>query len=123
MEALKKKNEKQLYGTITDAYSEYMSHDEKSRTLTLKISIVLGKASQLNKLQSQCDQEFNAIIKELRQYLKDNGRDQSIADEAEKEYKAQKDALIKELTNITYSQITGKGEGGKWIAEHASMGK
>ena len=38
-------------------------------------------------------------------------------------YKEEKDALIKELTNVTYSQVTGKGEGGKWLQEHADMGR
>ena len=40
-----------------------------------------------------------------------------------KKYKEEKDAMIKELTNVTYSQVTGKGEGGKWLQEHADMGQ
>ena len=55
--------------------------------------------------------------------LRENGYDQSIADAAEKEYKEEKDAMIKELTNVTYSQVTGKGEGAKWLQEHADMGQ
>lgn len=119
--ALQRRSEKQLYQTASSAYSEYMSHPQKERNLGLKVSIVLSKTVELTNLQNECDKEFNAILKELRQYLKDNGRDQTIADEIEKEYKAEKDAMIKELTNLTYSQVTGKGEGGKWLAEHSDM--
>lgn len=33
-------------------------------------------------------------------------------------YKTEKDAMTKELTNLTYSQVTGKGEGAQWIQDH-----
>jgi len=26
--------------------------------------------------------------------------------------------MTKELTNLTYSQVTGKGEGAQWIQDH-----
>ena len=81
-----------------------MEHPVEERNLALKVSIVLGKTMELTK-------------------LRENGYDQSIADAAEKEYKEEKDAMIKELTNVTYSQVTGKGEGGKWLQEHADMGQ
>lgn len=120
---LQKRSSKKLYQTASSAYSEYMEHPVEERNLTLKVSIVLGKTMELTKLQSECDKEFQEIVTELRQYLRENGYDQSIADAAEKEYKEEKDAMIKELTNVTYSQVTGKGEGGKWLQEHADMGQ
>lgn len=120
---LQKRSSKKLYQTASSAYSEYMEHPVEERNLALKVSIVLGKTVELTKLQSECDKEFKEIVTELRQYLRENGYDQSIADAAEKEYKEEKDALIKELTNVTYSQVTGKGEGGKWLQEHADMGQ
>ena len=120
---LQKRSSKKLYQTASSAYSEYMEHPVEERNLTLKVSIVLGKTMELTKLQSECDKEFKEIVTELRQYLRENGYDQSIADAAEKEYKEEKDAMIKELTNVTYSQVTGKGEGGKWLEEHADMGQ
>lgn len=120
---LQKRSSKKLYQTASSAYSEYMEHPVEERNLALKVSIVLGKTMELTKLQSECDKEFQEIVTELRQYLRENGYDQSIADAAEKEYKEEKDALIKELTNVTYSQVTGKGEGGKWLQEHADMGQ
>lgn len=118
-----KRSSKKLYQTASSAYSEYMEHPVEERNLALKVSIVLGKTMELTKLQSECDKEFKEIVTELRQYLRENGYDQSIADAAEKEYKEEKDAMIKELTNVTYSQVTGKGEGGKWLQEHADMGQ
>lgn len=120
---LQKRSSKKLYQTASSAYSEYMEHPVEERNLALKVSIVLGKTMELTKLQSECDKEFKEIVTELRQYLRENGYDQSIADAAEKEYKEEKDAMIKELTNVTYSQVTGKGEGGKWLQEHADMGQ
>lgn len=120
---LQKRSSKKLYQTASSAYSEYMEHPVEERNLALKVSIVLGKTMELTKLQSECDKEFKEIVTELRQYLRENGYDQSIADAAEKEYKEEKDAMIKELTNVTYSQVTGKGEGGKWLEEHAEMGQ
>lgn len=120
---LQKRSSKKLYQTASNARSEYMEHPVEERNLALKVSIVLGKTMELTKLQSECDKEFKEIVTELRQYLQENGYDQSIADAAEKEYKEEKDAMIKELTNVTYSQVTGKGEGAKWLQEHADMGQ
>lgn len=120
---LQKRSSKKLYQTASSAYSEYMEHPVEERNLALKVSIVLGKTMELTKLQNECDKEFKEIVTELRQYLRENGYDQSIADAAEKEYKEEKDAMIKELTNVTYSQVTGKGEGAKWLEEHADMGQ
>ena len=120
---LQKRSSKKLYQTASSAYSEYMEHPVEERNLALKVSIVLGKTMELTKLQSECDKEFKEIVTELRHDLRENGYDQSIADAAEKEYKEEKDAMIKELTNVTYSQVTGKGEGGKWLQEHADMGQ
>lgn len=123
LQNLQKRSSKKLYQTASSARSEYMEHPVEERNLALKVSIVLGKTMELTKLQSECDKEFQEIVTELRQYLRENGYDQSIADAAEKEYKEEKDAMIKELTNVTYSQVTGKGEGAKWLQEHADMGQ
>lgn len=118
IKALQKRTRKRLFDTVSDSYNEYISHPVEERSLALKVSVVLGKSSRLTQIQNDCDKEFNVIIKELRQYLTDNGRDQSIADQAEQEYKVEKDAVTKELTNLTYSQVTGKGEGAQWLQDH-----
>lgn len=118
IKALQKRTQRKLYRAVCDSYDEYIAHPVEERSLALKVSVVLGKSNRLNQIQNECDAEFNTIIKELRQYLTDNGRDQSIANQAEQEYKAEKDAMTKELTNLTYSQVTGKGEGAQWIQDH-----
>ena len=115
---LRESSQKELYGIIGETYTEYVSHPEEERSIALKVSIVVSKTAKLNSAQSRCDKEFNAILKELRQYLKDNGRDQSIADEAEATYKEQKSAMTKELTDIVYNSATGSGDGGSWIVDH-----
>lgn len=119
IEALQTRSEKELYGIIYDAYDEYMGHPASERNLMLKISVVLSKSGELNKAQSACDKEFKEIVTEMRKILKDNGRDQTLADEAERTYKQKKNAMIKELTDQAYSGGDGSGQSGKWLAEKA----
>ncbi len=118
LQNLKKQTESKLYGVIYEAYDEYISHPVEERNLGMKVSIVLSKTAKLTSVQGECDKEFNAILKELRQYLRDNGRDQSVADQAEQEYKKMKSDLTSELTGIVYDSAVGSGDGGKWIQEH-----
>lgn len=118
LQNLKKQTESKLYGVIYEAYDEYISHPVEERNLGMKVSIVVSKTAKLTSVQSECDKEFNAILKELRQYLRDNGRNQSVADQAEQEYKKMKSDLTSELTGIVYNSAVGSGDGGKWIQEH-----
>lgn len=118
LQNLKKQTESKLYGVIYEAYDEYISHPVEERNLGMKVSIVVSKTAKLTSVQGECDKEFNAILKELRQYLRDNGRDQSVADQAEQEYKKMKSDLTNELTGIVYNSAVGSGDGGKWIQEH-----
>lgn len=119
MEALQNRSEKELYGIIYDAFDDYMSHPESERNLMLKISVVLSKSGALTSAQSKCDKEFKEIISEMRKILKDNGRDQTLADEAERTYKQKKNAMIKELTDQAYSGGDGSGQSGAWLAQKA----
>ena len=118
LQNLKKQTESKLYGVIYEAYNEYIDHPVEERNLGMKVSIVVSKTAKLTSVQGECDKEFNAILKELRQYLRDNGRDQSVADQAEQEYKKMKSDLTGELTGIVYDSAVGSGDGGKWIQEH-----
>lgn len=118
LQNLKKQTESKLYGVIYEAYNEYISHPVEERNLGMKVSIVVSKTAKLTGVQGECDKEFNAILKELRQYLRENGRDQSVADQAEQEYKKMKSDLTSELTGIVYNSAVGSGDGGKWIQEH-----
>lgn len=119
IEALQTRSEQNLYSIIYDAFDEYMSHPESERNLMLKISVVLSKSGELTEAQNKCDKEFKAIITEMRKILKENGRDETLADEAEKTYKQKKNAMIKELTDQAYSGGDGSGKSGSWLAEKA----
>ena len=116
---LQARSEKRLYSIMLSAYSEYMSHPVEERNLVTKVSAVLSKSGELTAAQNQCDAEFAQIMAAMRKTLRENGRDESIADEAEKTYKQKKNALIKELTSQAYSGGDGSGQSGKWLAEHA----
>ena len=118
LQNLKKQTESKLYGVIYEAYNEYISHPVEERNLGMKVSIVVSKTAKLTSVQGECDKEFNAILKELRQYLRDNGRDQTVADDSEKAYKKMKSDLTSELTDIVYKSAVGSGDGGRWITEH-----
>lgn len=120
IEQLQSRSEKQLYRIMLSAYDEYMSKPESERSLVTKVSVVLSKSGELNKAQNECDAEFNQIIQEMRKTLREYGRDESLADEAEKTYKKKKSAMIKELTDQAYSGGDGSGQSGKWLQEHAA---
>ena len=119
IEQLQARSEKRLYSIMLSAYSEYMSHPVEERNLVTKVSAVLSKSGELTAAQNQCDAEFAQIMAAMRKTLRENGRDERIADEAEKTYKQKKNALIKELTSQAYSGGDGSGQSGKWLAEHA----
>lgn len=120
IEQLQARSERQLYQIMLSAYDEYMSKPESERGLVSKVSIVLSKSGDLNRAQNQCDAEFAQIIKEMRQTLREYGRDETLADEAEKTYKKKKNAMIKELTDQAYSGGDGSGQSGRWLKEHAA---
>ena len=120
IEQLQARSERQLYQIMLSAYDEYMAKPESERGLVSKVSIVLSKSGELNRAQNQCDAEFAQIIKEMRQTLREYGRDETLADEAEKTYKKKKNAMIKELTDQAYSGGDGSGQSGKWLKEHAA---
>ena len=119
IEQLQARSERQLYQIMLSAYDEYMAKPESERGLVSKVSIVLSKSGELNRAQNQCDAEFAQIIKEMRQTLREYGRDETLADEAEKTYKKKKNAMIKELTDQAYSGGDGSGQSGRWLKEHA----
>lgn len=120
IEQLQARSERQLYQIMLSAYDEYMAKPESERGLVSKVSIVLSKSGELNRAQNQCDAEFAQIIKEMRQTLREYGRDETLADEAEKTYKKKKSAMIKELTDQAYSGGDGSGQSGRWLKEHAA---
>lgn len=121
MEKLQKKFQSQLYSVICDAYDEYMEYPAEKHSLGLKVSIVVSKGGKLTSMQSACDKEFNALLSEMRTCLRENGRDQSLADNAQKAYESSKASMVKELKNVVYNTAVGNGSGGSWIQSHRSM--
>lgn len=121
MERLQKKFQSQLYSIICDAYDEYMEYPAEKHSLGLKVSIVVSKGGKLTSMQSACDKEFNALLSEMRTCLRENGRDQSLADNAQKAYESAKASMVKELKNVVYNTAVGNGSGGSWIQSHRSM--
>ena len=121
MEKLQKKFQSQLYSVICDAYDEYMEYPAEKHSLGLKVSIVVSKGGKLTSMQSACDKEFNALLSEMRTCLRENGRDQSLADNAQKAYESAKASMVKELKNAVYNTAVGNGSGGSWIQSHRSM--
>ena len=121
MEKLQKKIQSQLYSIICDAYDEYMEYPAEKHSLGLKVSIVVSKGGKLTSMQSACDKEFNALLSEMRTCLRENGRDQSLADNAQKAYESAKASMVKELKNVVYNTAVGNGSGGSWIQSHRNM--
>ena len=121
MEKLQKKFQSQLYSVICDAYDEYMGYPAEKHSLGLKVSIVVSKGGKLTSMQSACDKEFNALLSEMRTCLRENGRDQSLADNAQKAYESAKASMVKELKNVVYNTAVGNGSGGSWIQSHRNM--
>lgn len=121
MEKLQKKFQSQLYSVICDAYDEYMEYPAEKHSLGLKVSIVVSKGGKLTSMQSACDKEFNALLSEMRTCLRENGRDQSLADNAQKAYESSKASMVKELKNVVYNTAVGNGSGGSWIQSHRNM--
>ena len=121
MEKLQKKFQSQLYSVICDAYDEYMESPAEKHSLGLKVSIVVSKGGKLTSMQSACGKEFNALLSEMRTCLRENGRDQSLADNAQKAYESAKASMVKELKNVVYNTAVGNGSGGSWIQSHRNM--
>ena len=121
MEKLQKKFQSQLYSVICDAYDEYMEYPAEKHSLGLKVSIVVSKGGKLTSMQSACDKEFNALLSEMRTCLRENGRDQSLADNAQKAYESAKASMVNELKNVVYNTAVGNGSGGSWIQSHRNM--
>ena len=121
MEKLQKKFQSQLYSVICDAYDEYMEYPAEKHSLGLKVSIVVSKGGKLTSMQSACDKEFNALLSEMRTCLRENGRDQSLADNAQKAYESSKASMVKELKNVVYNTAVGNGSGASWIHSHRNM--
>ena len=88
--AVKAKAESGLNSAIQSAKNEYYALPDEQKSQAKKISIVMGKASELQNLQSTCDAEVNRIVEQMRKVLRASG--QSTAS-----YEAQKESTYASL--------------------------
>ena len=67
-------------GIVASMKAEYSLLPPEKRNTSAKADIASGYLGQINAMEAQCDAQVNAIVTELRQLLKNNGRDMSLAD-------------------------------------------
>ena len=95
--AVKAKAESGLNSAIQSAKNEYYALPDEQKSQAKKISIVMGKASELQSLQSTCDAEVNRIVEQMRKVLRANGQSTALADQALASYEAQKESTYASL--------------------------
>ena len=92
-----------LNSAIQSAKDEYHALPADKQTATRKVSIVMGKSSELQKLEADCDKQVDAIVEKMRTLLQENGQSTELADQVKASYKAQKSAMYASLK----SQLLG----------------
>ena len=92
----------ELQALINQLY-EYHALPADKQTATRKVSIVMGKSSELQKLEADCDKQVDAIVEKMRTLLQENGQSTELADQVKASYKAQKSAMYASLK----SQLLG----------------
>ena len=107
--------ERELLETIRQAHEEYIAYPEEQRSLVLKVQVVLGKTSDLTKMEKECDAEVEKICTQMTTILEANGRDTALVQEVKKTYQDKKSELKKELVRQTYSGGDGSGSAGHWL--------
>ena len=101
--AVKANAESGLNSAIQSAKDEYHALPADKQTATRKVSIVMGKSSELQKLEADCDNQVDAIVEKMRTLLQENGQSTELADQVKASYKAQKSAMYASLK----SQLLG----------------
>ena len=101
--AVKANAESGLNSAIQSAKDEYHALPVDKQTATRKVSIVMGKSSELQKLEADCDKQVDAIVEKMRTLLQENGQSTELADQVKASYKAQKSAMYASLK----SQLLG----------------
>lgn len=119
LKAMEKEFESRLYGIMWEAFDEYMALPQSSQNLFRKGIIIASKAGTLTSMEKECDQKVAVILAEMRRILTENGQSTSLADEAEKAYKAKKSSLKTELLSQANSGGDGSGQSGNWLSQHA----
>lgn len=95
--AVKANAESGLNSAIQSAKDEYHALPADKQTATRKVSIVMGKSGELQKLEADCDKQVDAIVEKMRTLLQENGQSTELADQVKASYKAQKSAMYASL--------------------------
>lgn len=101
--AVKARAESGLNSAIQSAKDEYHALPADKQTATRKVSIVMGKSSELQKLESDCDKQVNEIVEKIRTLLQENGQSTELTDQVKASYKAQKSAMYASLKSQLFS--------------------
>ena len=91
MYVLKSEYTAAIDGIIASMKAEYTKLPQEQKTRSAKQNIATSYLGQINAMEIQCDAQVNAIVSELKQILKDNGRDMSLADAIASTYATEKE--------------------------------
>ena len=80
-----------INGVIASMKAEYVKLPPEQQTTSAKAQIATGYLGKINAMEAQCDAQVNAVVSELRQILKDNGRDMSLAENILAAYATEKE--------------------------------
>lgn len=76
---------------IASMKAEYVLLPVEQRTRSAKQNIATKYLGQINAMEVQCDAQVNAIVSDLKQILKENGRDMALADSILSTYATEKE--------------------------------
>jgi hypothetical protein len=80
-----------INGVVASMKAEYSKLPREQQTTSSKAQIASGYIGKINAMEAQCDAQVNAIVSELRQILKNNGRDTVLADNILSAYATEKE--------------------------------
>lgn len=91
MYVLKSEYTSQVEGIVSAMKAEYSKLPPEQRNFSAKRTIATSYLGTINAMEAQCDAQVNAIVTELRQLLRANGRDEAIADSILSTYAREKE--------------------------------
>lgn len=91
MYVLKAEYTASVEGVVASMKADYSKLPAEQRTRSAKQSIAASYMSKINAMEAQCDAQVNAIVSQLKQILKANGRDMSLAEAILSTYATEKE--------------------------------
>ena len=76
---------------VDTMYYQFYALPVEQQTYSTKVSIYNGYAGQIAAMEAQCDAQVNTLVSQLRALLKENGRDESLADSLLAAYNTEKE--------------------------------